>query len=213
MDSHHKINKYLLSDPEVLSLITRMQSPARFVSVSLILASLFISFVLHGQGWLQYLSNVLLLSGFILLVLNRAHFRFRQRIIRPQPGHFYSPVTGKLISIETQNRLIHIQKSRFDHVEIRCPADGSQWQEGSLIVPFQQDSIRIWFQAKKLIGIEAAEMKAGEVIALMIGSGSCVISMPQNMEIDVQIAEKVYAGESEILDSGLTDDNNPKEVE
>lgn len=135
------------------------------------------------------------LAGFFITALR---FRYRNRIIQPSGDSIYVPLSGKVESIKKigQRMLISIHKHNFDPVEIRCPHDNCVWEAGELLLP--QPEMRISFSSMRMIRITQARMKAGEVVALMIGKGSCRIELPADLPIMMKQDAVCQAGESRI---------------
>ncbi|MCD8479936.1 MAG: hypothetical protein LRZ88_06725 [Candidatus Cloacimonetes bacterium] len=57
------------------------------------------------------------------------------------------------------------------------------------------------FSANRMIRVPKAEMKAGEVIALMIGGGNCQISIPGKLKLTLHKGDDAQAGESGIIEA------------
>jgi hypothetical protein len=194
------MSNYILSDAGILSQIKRLQYRQQVLPLILIAASFVISALLQSYDWLKYLGYALTMLGVALYIKNFLSFRYRNRIVRPRPDAVYSPICGKLTGVKSQGELtqLSILKNWMDPVEIRCPADGCYWQDEALKLTLSDAQIVFRFTAKRMIRIPKAEMKAGEVIALMIGSGSSQILIPAKLRLDPKIGDNLDAAESVI---------------
>lgn len=197
------MSQYILSDAGILSQIKRLQYRQQILPLLLIAASFIISALLQSHNWLKYLGYALTMIGVGLYIKNYLSFRYRNRIARPLPDTIYSPITGKVTKVKSQGEItqLSIRKNWLDPVEIRCPDDGCYWQDDALKLGISDALIVFRFDANRMIRIPKAEMKAGEVIALMIGSGNCQISIPGKLKLTLHKGDDAQAGESGIIEA------------
>ena len=138
------------------------------------------------------------ITGAVLYGIAFKTHRYRQKILMPEAGSIYAPVSGKVESLQEQGDTltITIHKGTYDPVEIRCPFDGCYWDGRELVL--KDPKLRLSFSGKRIVRITEARMKAGEVIALMIGSGSCEIELPKSLSLLLQEKSVCEAGETRI---------------
>lgn len=188
------MNQYLLSEGDVLERIKRFQIRSQAIPLAIVI----ISFVLALGFGNNILLLMLALAGALLYANAFMTHRFRQRILQPEANSIYAPISGKMQAFAEQGNIqkITLRKSVYDPVEIRCPMDGCHWEADELVLNNPQ--FRLSFSAKRIFRITDARMKAGEVIALMIGPGSCEITMPKSLHLLIKKGSSCQAGESRI---------------
>ncbi len=193
------MSQYLLSEGDVLRKIKKLQYRAQLLPLILIAFSFWMTITFGRIGYLRIIFMILTLTGLVGFFFTALKFRFRNRILMPEPESVYVPISGKVQSIKTygEKTIVEIARHRFDPVEIRCPADGCIIEAGELILP--EDGIRISFTAERMIRIEDARMKAGEVISLMIGKGNCRIELPKAFSLLLSEGKSCQAGENRIF--------------
>lgn len=124
--------------------------------------------------------------------------RYRKRILQPEAGSIYAPISGKVEALQEEGYILRItiRKGNYDPVEIRCPFDGCYWEGRELVL--KDPGLRVSFSGKRIFRITDARMKAGEVIALMIGAGSSVVELPNSLSLLLQEKGVCEAGETRI---------------
>lgn len=174
--------EYILSDPKLLSQIKKLQYRQQIPPLALLIIGFLISFVIPVFN-LRYVSLAICLAAIIWFLYLGACFRYRNRIPRPSGDDLLSPVTGRIKKVKSalDAYQLVISKHALDTVEIRCPHSSSRWDEERLKLEYRGQSLSFRFDAEKLIRLEEAEMKPGEVIGLMIGSGTCQIILPRSL--------------------------------
>lgn len=189
---------YLLSEGDVLRQIKALQFRAQILPLIIITVSFWMTITFGHIAWLRIVFMFVTGLGLALFFYVAAKHRYRNRIPLPQPDSVYVPISGKVKSITDHGTktIIEIAKHSFDPVEIRCPADDCILEAGELILP--QDDIRISFSAERMLRIENARMKAGEVIFLMLGKGRCRIEMPKNLPLLLKNGASCDSGSSRI---------------
>lgn len=123
------MNQYLLSEGDVLERIRKFQIRSQAIPLALV----FVCFILSlGFGNSIYLL-LLAIAGAVLYALAFMNHRYRQKILMPEAGSIYAPLSGKVESIEEQANatVITIRKSAYDHVEIRCPSKAATGKPGT----------------------------------------------------------------------------------
>lgn len=188
------MNKHLISEGDVLERIKKFQIRSQAIPLTLVI----VCFILA----LGFRTNIYLLlgaiTGAVLYAIAFKTHRYRQKILMPEAGSIYAPISGKVESLQEQgdSLKITIHKGTYDLVEIRCPFDGCYWENRELILNDPQ--LRLAFSGKRIVRITQARMKVGEVIALMIGSGSCEMELPQSLSLLIQEKSVCEAGETRI---------------
>lgn len=196
--SQTKMSDYLLSEGDVLRKIKKLQYRAQILPLVLIAFSFWMTITFGPISWIRIVFMILTAAGLIGFIITSLQFRYRNRIPMPQPDSIYCPISGKVHNIKVigNKTIVEIVKHSFDTVEIRCPADNCIVEAGELILP--KEDIRISFSAERIVRIENARMKAGEVIFLMLGKGRCRIEMPKKLPLLLKSGDAVSAGESRI---------------
>ncbi|MDI3503314.1 MAG: hypothetical protein PWP64_250 [Candidatus Cloacimonadota bacterium] len=189
---------YLLSEGDVLRQIKKLQYRAQILPLIIIAFSFWMTITFGHIAWLRIVFMILTLAGLIGFFITALQFRYRNRIPMPEPDSVYCPNSGKVQNLQVlgNKTIFEIVKHRFDPVEIRCPADNCILEAGELILP--HEDIRISFSADRIIRIENARMKAGEVIFLMLGKGRCRIEMPKNLPLLLKNGASCDSGSSRI---------------
>lgn len=188
------MKKYLFSEGDVLERIKKFQIRTQAVPLAIVIVS-FILAIGFGNSIFLLMFAV---AGASLYANSFMTHRYRQRILQPEPGSIYAPVSGKVKSLQKQGNIqkITIHKNAYDPVEIRCPMDGCYWEADELVL--NKPQLRLSFSAKRIFRITDARMKAGEVLALMIGPGTCEITMPESLNPLLQENSVCQAGETRI---------------
>lgn len=194
------MKSYLLSDAGILHKIKKLQYRQQMVATILFVASFIISITLREYALLRYLAAVLSTTGFIFYFITSLKHRYQNRILKPEADALYTPLSGKVSSLKVQDgrHLILLSKSWKKHVEIRSPYTAAFWQGQNLIVALPSGQAVFRFEAQRFIRIPEAQMQAGEVIALMIGSGNCQVCMPAEYPLLVHSGQIIDAGESRL---------------
>lgn len=192
------MNRYVLSEGDVLRKIKKLQYRAQILPLVMIAVSFWLTITLGHFALLRIFSMALTLLGLGAFFLTATRFRFRNRIVAPDQNSIYVPITGKVAEIRQEDliQVIVIQKRSTDPVEIRCPSDDCIREAGNLVI--KQEGLEMSFSAPHLLRIEQARMKAGEVVSLMIGKGSCRIQLPLGMPTLLKAGDVYQAGESRI---------------
>lgn len=174
--------EYILSDPKLLSQIKKLQYRQQMPPLALLIIGFLISFIIPFFD-LRYVSLAICLAAIAWFLYVGACFRYRNRIPRPTQDDLLSPITGRIKQVKSAQDAyqVVISKHALDTVEIRCPHASSHWDEQRLKLDFRGQSLVFRFDAEKLIKLEEAEMKPGEVIGLLIGSGNCQLILPRSM--------------------------------
>jgi hypothetical protein len=192
------VNKYLLSEGDVLRKIKKLQYRAQILPLIAIAVSFWTTITFGHITLLRMVFMGITIAGLIGFFITALRFRYRNRIIMPDSDSIYVPISGKVQDqkIIGQRMLINIHKHSYDPVEIRCPHDDCVWEAGELLL--RHPEMRISFSSMRMIRISEARMKAGEVVALMIGKGSCQIELPAALPILLKQDAVCQAGESRI---------------
>jgi hypothetical protein len=192
------MTRYILSEGDVLRKLKKIQYRSQIPPLLFIAVSFWLSITFGHIAPLRIISLILTALGLIAFFFIALKFRFRNRILAPDAHSIYLPISGKVHEIisEADRQIITISKGRFDPVEIRCPADACIREAGELFLP--DEKIRISFIAERIIRIDDARMKAGEVLALMIGKGMCQITIPPDIPLLLKAGDECHAGESRI---------------
>ena len=143
--------------------------------------------------------------GVLWFVYTLNNFRIRNKIIAPIPQSIYSPVSGTVRFVRSNSdvSLINIRKSFMDFVEIRSPHDDCFWEEDVLRLNHKLGSVTFRFSEKGFKKFDVEEMKAGSVIGIIIGFGSCNITLPSKLELKLSAGKSVDAGETLLYTEGL----------
>lgn len=192
--------QYILSDPEILSQIKKLQYRQQVPPLALLIIGFLISVIVPIFD-LRYLSMAICLAAIIWYLYVGACFRFRNRIPMPDHQGLLSPLTGRIKHLKstTDAYQLVISKHALDTVEIRCPLAGSRWEEDKLKLDFEGNSLAFRFEAEKLIKLDKPEPKPGEVIGLLIGKASCQIILPRSKPCILSSHTLCEAGITELV--------------
>jgi hypothetical protein len=188
------MNKYLISEVTVLRQIKSLQHRAQIIPLVLFGILFWCSLVFPRPLVFQILS-VLSIGWYFGIA---SSYRLRQKIVQPDEVSVYCPVSGKINSIKVSEgiRQITIHKGYLDPVELRCPKTGCYWDGDDLLL--DKPRLRFSFDAHRLIRIPEAEMKSGQVIALIPGTAVCNIRLPEHIPTLAKVNSDCEAGESRV---------------
>lgn len=193
-------NKVLLSDASILRKIKTAQFLRQIPAIVLLLLSFLLNYVFPGleQYTLALVIAIIAIGWYLFVGMT---FRFKQRIPMPSESAILSPLQGKIRFIRSNEEitLLNIKKIFLDSVEIRCPHDLCQREEDMLKLSLADESYAFRFNAKNIRWFEYAQMKSGNVIGMMIGGGSCTVSMPKGTHLELAEGGLLDAGDP-ILD-------------
>lgn len=188
------MNKYLLSEGDVLERIRKFQIRSQAIPLAVVIVAFILS-----MGFGKHIVLMLLaIAGAAMYAHAFMMHRYRKRIIQPDADSIYVPISGKVESLQERGDTLRItiRKASYDQVEIRCPHEGCYWEGRELVS--KSPKLRISFSAKRIFRMTDARMKSGEVLSLMIGPGSCIIELPRPRNLLLQSGSVCEAGETRI---------------
>ena len=147
---------------------------------------------------LYYPALILAVGGIIWDLWILGKFRYNDKIVEPAEGVVVSPLEGKIKFIrQTPDlTLINISKSFIDELEIRSPHDKTVFEEDMLKLPLDIGTISFRFNAREVIWFEHPDFSTGNLIGMMIGAGSCTISLPHGIDSELKVGEDISSGQS-----------------
>ena len=205
--------QYLISDPDELRRIKfaqfRVQVPALIVlALAIILNRIFP----RAGNWIYGISLALAIGALVAYFFIGLCFRFRQRIPLPSEDALLSPIEGRISRIihDGDHTLLTIRKGIFDSVELRSPHSDCSLEDGMLWLETPAGKIQFRFNFQRIQWFVEPDMKAGNLIGMVVGNGSCTVVLPGKPDLTLQQQDAVKAAENlaepEVLSLyGLTD--------
>ena len=192
--------KYILSDPQQISLIKKLQFQHQIPSLALVVIAFLLNLLMPNFN-MHYPSLGLALIGVIWYMYVGLCFRFKQRIPALDSTALLSPITGRIRYVKTASDIsqLKIGKSAVDLVEIRSPHADCMWEGETLKLVYQGCNLTFRFEANKLIRFENANMAAGHVIGVFSGAGSCYLSLPKPLNTGLRPKELCEAGLTSLI--------------
>lgn len=192
--------QYHISDARYLAVIRKNQYRHQIPALALLVLSFLIKFALPAFN-LRYPALGLAFLAMIWYMYIGACFRYKQRIPVHEEETLLSPITGRVRVLKSSSDLsfLKIAKHALDIVEIRSPHSSAEWEDNNLKLIYQGQNLIFRLESKEIIHFADASMDAGNLIGLMIGSGSCSISIPKPLEINLKPNEICEAGTTALL--------------
>lgn len=191
--------KYLISDPDELRRIKfaqfKVQVPILIVlSLAIILNRIFP----RAGGWIFGAALALAIASLVAYFFVGLCFRFRQRIPMPLEGALISPIEGRISRnvFDGSNTVLSIRKGILDSVELRSPHDDCKLEDGALWLKTPAGKIQFRFNFQRIQWFVEPNMKAGNLIGMVVGKGSCTVVLPGKPELTLQIQEAVKAADT-----------------
>ncbi len=193
----NKTANYLLSDGNSLLRIKKAQFRRQIPALALLLVAFLLS-VIFPRARLYTPALILALAAIAWYLFVGACHRFKQRIPLPEPHALVSPIQGKIRYIRSNNEitLIKIGKIMLDGAEIRSPHQDCRLEDGSLTIPTPEGKISFRFNIKRLTWFPQPDFSAGNIIGMLVGNGSCTITLPQAPELRVSEGQPIDAGDT-----------------
>ncbi|MDP2173099.1 MAG: hypothetical protein Q8M98_11125 [Candidatus Cloacimonadaceae bacterium] len=188
-------NKFLFTHISILRKIKTAQFVRQIPAIILLWASFLLNYAFPALE-LYTLALIIALTAIVWNLFISMNYRFKRRIPTPPENAILSPLQGKIRFIRgnEETLLLSIRKIFLDRVEIRAPLDNCRREEDMLKLTLGDKNYSFRFNAKNIRWFDYAEMKSGNVIGTMVGSGTCTVSMPGNSKLELV--------EGRLLDSG-----------
>ncbi len=194
--------KKIITDPKYLAEIKRQQIRQQAPPLALLALSFLTSFAVP-LFWFHYPSLILAIIAIAWYLYVGFCFRFKEKISIPDGDIVLSPITGRVVVRKTSSDIcmIKIHKAQIDLVEIRCPYQGSFWEDDCLRLNYNGHNLVFRFEGARVHKFDTAEMEAGNLIGYIYGSASVAISIPQPLHTVLQQKELCEAGLTAILEA------------
>lgn len=191
------VRPYLLSEAESLRRIKfaqfRHQVPA-LVLLALAIAANTVFPRQNVYGW-ALAGAVIAIAWYLLVGFT---YRFRQRVPQSPSQSLLSPVQGKVSFIRASGDAtqLGIRKIWLDRVELRSPHSSCRLEDGNLFVEGPAGRVSFRFSFRKLHWFEPPDFRAGNIIGLAVGNGSCTVSFPGKPELAVRAGDPVDSADA-----------------
>ncbi len=210
-----KTSKYLLSDGNSLRRIKfaqfRSQVPALVVLAIAIVAQ---NIFPRANIFYPALALAVLAIGWYLYI--GLCYRFKQRIPLPPDNALVSPIQGKIKFIRKSGdvTLLNINKIVLDSVEIRSPHSQCKLEDGVLHLDTINGKASFRFAFNKVQWFPEPDFTAGNIIGMVVGAGSCTLSLPTNTASDFKEGDALDAGDVllENISTGLVSEEPHREI-
>ena len=195
----HKTDKYLLTDVNHLRRIKFAQFRSQIPALVVLALAIIMNSIFPTNNRLFYdialIIAILAVAAYILIGLC---YRYRQRIPLPPENALVSPVQGKIAYIRRNddNTLINIHKSLFDRVELRSPHSTAFLDNGVIQFETPGGKAYIRLNFKKPYWFSEPDFTTGNLIGMVTGSGSCTISLPGKVSLNLKTGDNIDAGET-----------------
>lgn len=193
-----KTDKYLLTDVNHLRRIKfaqfRRQIPVLIVlALAIIMNSIFPT----NNRLLYDIALILAILAIATYIFIGLCFRYRQRIPIPPENALVSPLQGKIAYIKKNEgrTLINIRKNLLDRVEIRSPHHSTHLENSVLQFDTPAGKAYIRFNFKNPYWFAEPDYTTGNLIGMVTGSGSCTISLPGDISLNLEAGDNIDAGE------------------
>lgn len=207
-----KTDKYLLSEGDSLRKIKYAQLRRQIPALVLIAIAIALNAIFPYHNLYPWALALALLGIAWYLFIGLCH-RYKQRIPLPPERALLSPIQGRISYIRRGDdiTLLNIRKVLLDSVEIRCPHDTCLLEEGNLYQESDAGRISYHFSFRSIRWFKDAEFTAGNIIGMVTGSGSCLVSFPGSPDFAVREKDAVDAGDPLIEDLGKEQTQNKPE--
>jgi len=159
---------------EHLTKIQKLKYKAAFFPILLVIVS-FVLNMIYGIDQAKYLS----IFGLIWYIIIIIQFRVRRNYPPKSKTEIaLSPIYGKVTEIE--DRSITIKKGFFQSADIR----------------YAGQNIEVTIKSKQVNYFEEQPSLAGRLIGIISSSGICICGIPEGWKIELNIGDKVAAGET-----------------
>ena len=171
----------MISDYNPIEYLTRIQGlkyKAATVPILIVTISFSINLIFKID-LVKYFS----LLGLLLFIFILMKYRIKRTVPSESEGEIVlAPIHGKIIKVE--NNEITIEKSVFAPADIRCMTN-----EKNINMQITNTSIN-WFEKEAIL--------PGKLIGIVPHSAECICELPNDYRIEVQVNQKVEAGETVI---------------
>ncbi len=203
-----KTSKYLLSNADALRLIKFAQFRAQVPALAIVAIAIALKTFFPAAGnWLYTLSLVLAIAAVVLYFFIGLCFRYRQRIPLPPEEALLSPIEGKIDHIRGSGdiTLLNVRKTIFDSVELRSPHSACRLEDGMLHLDSEAGKISFRFNFRQIQWFVNPDFSAGNIVGMVVGSGSCSVVFPGKPEFDIQAGDTVKAADPLINSINVND--------
>ena len=180
--------------------IKRKQYLRQIPPILVIILGIGLQFWFPSGKILYYPALALAIGGIIWDLWILGSFRYNDKIVQPPEGVVVSPLEGKIKFIR-QNpdlTLINISKSFLDELEIRSPHDKTIFEDDMLKLHLESGTVSFRFNAREVIWFERPDFSTGSLIGMMIGAGSCTVSLPHGIDSELKTGDDISCGQSMI---------------
>lgn len=205
---------YIRNPYPLLKQIKRKQYLRQIPAILVIIAGICLQYWFPHGGFLFYPALIIALGGIAWDLWILGNFRYNDKIARPEEGLIVSPLEGKIKFVrKTQDlTLINISKTFLDELEIRSPHADCVLEDEMLKLHLPAGTITFRFNANELVWFDRPDFSAGSLIGMMVGSGSCTISLPQGLESKLKEGADISGGQSVITTTTVEEPKAPRSI-
>lgn len=205
---------YIRNPFALVKQIKRKQYLRQIPAILVIIAGICLQYWFPHGGFLYYPALVIALGGIAWDLWILGSFRYNDKIAAPEAGTIVSPLEGKVKFIRQTNdlTLINISKTFLDELEIRSPHPDCVIEDEMLKLHLPAGTISFRFNAREVVWFERPDFSTGSLIGMMIGAGSCTISMPQAIQSKLKVGADISSGQSVITTTTVEDPPPPRSI-
>lgn len=205
---------YIRNPLPLVKQIKRKQYLRQLPAILVIIAGICLQYWFPRGGFLYYPALIIALGGIAWDLWILGNFRYKEKIAQPEEGEIVSPLEGKIKFIRKSQdlTLINISKSFLDELEIRSPHSDSVLEDEMLKLHMPAGTITFRFNANEVIWFERPDYSTGNLIGMMIGAGSCTVSLPQGLESRLKEGADISSGQSVITTTSVEEPKEPRSI-
>ena len=205
---------YIRNPLPLVKQIKRKQYLRQLPAILVIIAGICLQYWFPRGGFLYYPALIIALGGIAWDLWILGSFRYNEKIAPAPEGSIVSPLEGKLKFIR-QNQdltLVNISKTFLDELDIRSPHSDCVLEDEMLKLHLPAGTITFRFNAREVVWFERPDFSTGNIIGMMIGAGSCTISLPQGIGTELKTGADISSGRSVITTTSVVEPKPPRSI-
>lgn len=205
---------YIRNPYTLIRQIKRKQYLRQIPPILVIILGIGLQYLFPHGGFLYYPALILALGGIAWDLWILGSFRYNDKIAAPPEGVIVSPLEGKIKFIRQNQEitLINIRKTFLDELEVRSPHPDCVLEEDVLKLHLPAGTISFRFNAREVVWFERPDFSTGNLIGMMIGAGSCTISLPQGISSPLRTGDDISSGQSVITTTTVEEPQPPRSI-
>jgi len=169
----------MISDYNPIEYLTRIQSlkyKAATVPILIVIISFSVNLIFKID-LVKYFS----LLGLLLFLFILMKYRIKRTVPSESEEEIVlAPIHGRIIKIE-DNKIL-IKKSFLDPADIRCVTDNK--------------NVKITITNSRITWFEKEATLPGKLIGIVPHSAECICELPNDYKVEIQLGQKIEAGET-----------------